>query len=95
MSIPDYEVGPYFVDTGVIATPGTPQALTARIIHCSSVNIKGTDDNTGNIEIADPVTGSKLRVLSGGQDMTLPITDPRLIKVDGDNGTDTYEWVAV
>lgn len=86
------EQGPVYIDEKDVTSAGTPEALTTREIQCSSVHIVPNAGHT--VYIVDSVTNSKLFTVSS-TGVTLPINDPRNIKVDVGTNGQGMTWVAV
>ncbi len=88
------ETIPIAVDSKTVAVAGTAEALTTRDISCASVFLLPKSGNTNNVYIVDLTTESqKLIIPTGG--LTLPISNPSIIKIDVDTNTEGLDWVAV
>ncbi|KKN71173.1 hypothetical protein LCGC14_0423360 [marine sediment metagenome] len=85
------------VGAKTVAAAGTPEALTTREIECSAVVIAAETTNTGVIYIVDETTdGNNFPTdgLAAGETITLPVTDPRKIRIDASVSTDGVSWLA-
>ena len=88
------EIGPVYSDTKTVTAASTPEALTTREIHCTSVFMLPLAANTNPVFVVDTLTpATRTTIPSAG--MTLPIGDPRLISVDVTTNGEGVEWVAV
>jgi len=88
-------VGPITIDSKTIAATGTPEAITADDITCTSVYLVAAEANTGaNVYLVDSNDDAKkTRIPSGG--LTVPISDPKFVKVTVDTNGDKVEWAAM
>ncbi len=88
------EVGQNFVDSKTISAAGTPEAITTRVITCTSVFLLPKTGNTNNVYIVDFTDETKtFPIPTSG--LTLPISNPALIKIDVDTNDEGLDWVAV
>lgn len=86
------EEGPIYADSKSVTTAGTPEALTARDIQCGSVHILPNSGHT--VYIVDSQTNAKtFQIAATG--ITLPINDPRHIKIDVGTDGQGVTWLAV
>jgi hypothetical protein len=80
-----------------VAAAGTPEALTTREIECSAVIVAAETTNTGVIYIVDSDADANVFPkdgLAAGETITLPVTDPRKIRIDASVSTDGVSWLA-
>ncbi len=88
------EVGQVFVDSKTVSAAGTPEAITTRDIACDSVLLLPKSGNMNNVYIVDFTTETKtFPIPTSG--LTLPISNPALIKIDVDTNDEGLDWVAV
>ncbi len=88
------ETGQVFVDSKTVSANGTPEAITTREITCGSVFLLPKSGNTNNVYLVDFTTETKLLIIPTSG-LTLPISNPALIKIDVDTNAEGLDWVAV
>ena len=90
----EHEVGQVFVDSKTVSANGTAEFITTRVIRCTSVFILPKAANTGDLLLVDFTTETKKLIvpLSG---ITLPMSNPALIKIDVTVNDDGCDWVAL
>ncbi|KKL96242.1 hypothetical protein LCGC14_1846450 [marine sediment metagenome] len=89
------ESQPPFTDEKTSTTVGTPVALTAREIVCSSVTIKAKKANTNPVFVEDTSQVGTNFPLDGAETVTIPINDPRKILIDVTTSGEGVDWIAV
>lgn len=88
------ETGQVFVDSATVTTNGTPEVITSREIACTSVFLLPKTGNSNNVYLVDFTTETKLLIIPTSG-ITLPISNPTLIKIDVDTNGEGLDWVAV
>ncbi|KKN77081.1 hypothetical protein LCGC14_0364200 [marine sediment metagenome] len=88
------EAIPIAVGTKTVAVTGTAEELTTRDINCTSVFLLPLTTNTDVVQLVDLTTESqKITIPSTG--LTIPISNPALIKIDVAVNGEGLDWVAV
>ncbi len=88
------EVGQIFVDSKTVSANGTAEVITTRDIACTSVFLLPKSGNTNNVYLVDFTTETK-KLIIPTSGLTLPISNPALIKIDVDTNDEGLDWVAV
>lgn len=88
------ETGQIFVDSATVSAAATPEAITTREITCTSVFLLPKSGNTNNVYLVDFTTETK-KLIIPTSGLTLPISNPALIKIDVDTNDEGLDWVAV
>ena len=88
------ETLPPYIDTKTVAVAGTPEAITTRTLHVSSIAIKPLLTNTGTLFVVDLTDETKQFPVST-DGIVLPINDPSRIKIDVSVNGEGAAWVAV
>ena len=82
------------VDSKTVAAAGTAEVLTTREISCVAIFLLPKSTNTGNMLLVDLTTESQtIPIPTAG--LTLPISNPALIKIDAAVNGEGLDWVAV
>lgn len=88
------EAIPIAVDSKTVAASGTAEVLTTRDITCTSVFLLPKRTNTNQVYLVDLTTESRMiRIPTGG--LTLPISNPALLKIDVDTNGEGLDWITV
>ena len=86
------EVGSVYVDVLTCDACGAVEALTARDIRCDSVFLlPASGDTVSIVDWSDDC--ASIAIPTAG--ITLPITNPSTIRVQGASGGETLSWMAV
>lgn len=88
------ETGQVFIDSATVTVVGTPEFITTRDVICNSVYLLPKSANTGDVLLVDFTTETKT-ILIPKAGMTLPISNPALIKIDVTVNGEGLDWVAV
>ncbi len=89
------ETGQVFVDSATVTTVGTPAFITTRDVTCNSVYLLPKSSNTGDVLLVDFTDPTTKNILIPKAGMTLPISNPALIKIDVTVNGEGLDWVAV
>ena len=82
------------VDSKTVTTAGTAEALTTRDITCSSIFLLPKSGNGGDVLLADLTTESQTIIIPTAG-LSLPISNPALIRVDVSVNGEGLDWIAV
>ena len=82
------------VDTKTVTAAGTAEAITTRDISCTSVFLLPLTTNTDDVQLVDLTTESK-KIAIPSTGLTIPISNPALIKIDVVVNGEGLDWVAI